>query len=138
MPRKQARYGQPAVYNATAPTLSDGDDSALNVNASAELLTASKLVPVSTLGHGSRTVAAAGTDVQLSATSVPCRWVTIEAYRSNTGIIAIGGSGVDAAAAGSGGTIAAGEPARVDISDLTNVYIDATVSGEGVRYTYGV
>lgn len=40
MPRKQARFGQPAVYNATPPTLTDGDDSALNVNASGALLTA--------------------------------------------------------------------------------------------------
>lgn len=40
MPRKQARYGQPAVYNSTPPTLTDGDDSALNVNASGALITA--------------------------------------------------------------------------------------------------
>ena len=38
MSRKQARFGQPAVYNATPPTLTDGDDSALNVDASGRLI----------------------------------------------------------------------------------------------------
>lgn len=39
MARKQARHGQPAVYNSTPPTLTDGDDSALNVDASGNLKT---------------------------------------------------------------------------------------------------
>lgn len=95
---------------------------------------------VTTLGHGSRTVATAGTDVQLSTTSVPCNWVTLEAYRSNTGYIAVGGSGVDAAAAGSGITLAGtnADTVTIPVKNLNAVYIDATVSGEGVRYTYGV
>lgn len=37
MSRKQARFGQPAVYNSSAPTLSDGEDSALNVDSSGNL-----------------------------------------------------------------------------------------------------
>lgn len=40
MARKQARFGQPAVYNATAPTLNDGEDSALNVDSSGNLQSA--------------------------------------------------------------------------------------------------
>jgi hypothetical protein len=39
MARKQATFGQPAVYNATPPTLVDGDNSALNVDASGVLKT---------------------------------------------------------------------------------------------------
>jgi hypothetical protein len=38
MARKQARFGQPAVYNSAAPTLTDGDDSALNVDGNGNLL----------------------------------------------------------------------------------------------------
>ncbi|OGM06045.1 hypothetical protein A2125_01490 [Candidatus Woesebacteria bacterium GWB1_43_5] len=34
MATKQAKHGQPAIYNSTAPTLSDGDASALNVDSS--------------------------------------------------------------------------------------------------------
>lgn len=37
MSRKQAIFGQPAVYNATPPTLIDGDSSALNVDSSGYL-----------------------------------------------------------------------------------------------------
>lgn len=39
MSRKQARFGQPAVYNASAPSLADGEDSALSVDASQRLIT---------------------------------------------------------------------------------------------------
>jgi hypothetical protein len=37
MPRRQSRNNQPAVYNSTAPTLADGDDSGLNVDSSGNL-----------------------------------------------------------------------------------------------------
>ena len=37
MPRKASRFGQPAVYNATPPTLTDGDDSALAVDVNQNL-----------------------------------------------------------------------------------------------------
>lgn len=43
MARKQARFGQPAVYNASAPTLTDGDDSGLNVDVNGNLLIAGSL-----------------------------------------------------------------------------------------------
>lgn len=91
-----------------------------------------------TLGQGSKAVTSAGTAVQLSASSVPCKWVTVEAYRSNTGFIAVGGSSVLASAAGTGATLASGDPAYLEVSNLNIVYIDASVSAEGVRYTYGV
>src|SRR5258708_1957823 len=38
MARAQTKNGQPAVYNASPPTLADGDGSALNVDASGNLL----------------------------------------------------------------------------------------------------
>ena len=37
MPIKQAKHGQPAIYNSTAPTLTDGNASALNVDSSGNL-----------------------------------------------------------------------------------------------------
>lgn len=37
MARKQSRFRQPAVYNATPPTLTDGDDSALSVDVNQSL-----------------------------------------------------------------------------------------------------
>lgn len=38
MSRVQTRHGQPAVYNASAPTLNDGDGAALNVDVNGNLL----------------------------------------------------------------------------------------------------
>ena len=58
------------------------------------------------IGHGVKTVTTAGTDVVLAASTV-AKVVIIQAQTDNTGVIAVGASGVD-----------------------------ATVNGEGVRYTY--
>ena len=90
------------------------------------------------IGHGVKTVTTAGTDVALVASSTPCQWVLIQAQTDNGGIIAVGGSGVDATAAtGTGVALIAGECIMLPIHDLDKIYIDATVNGEGVRYTYG-
>lgn len=86
--------------------------------------------------HGVKTVTAAGTDEALS-TSTSARWVIIQAQTDNTGVIAVGEAGVDATVAtGNGVALAAGESISLPAEDLANIYIDATVSGDGVRYTY--
>lgn len=87
------------------------------------------------INHGSKTVATAGTDVAL-ATSTACKRLIIQAYASNTGVIAFGASGVDAAAAGTGAVLSPGDSVDFYIDNLADVYIDSTVSGEGVRFTY--
>lgn len=92
------------------------------------------------LGHGHKEVTTAGTPVALAA-STPAKWMTIQAYRSNTGYIAIGGSGVNASSTtgtGTGMTLGAGEAVTLPIANLSSIYLDATVNGEGVRFTYGV
>lgn len=90
-----------------------------------------------TIGHGVKVVASAGTDEAL-ATSKNAKWVVIQAQTDNTGLIAVGSSGVDATeATGTGAALAAGDSVTIPVDDLASVYIDATVSGEGVRYTYG-
>ena len=89
------------------------------------------------IGHGSKTVTTAGTDVTLAA-STACKSVTIQAYESNTGFIAVGATGVDAGAAGTGIRLAAGDTFSLEIANLASVYIDSTVNGEGVRFTYTV
>ena len=52
---------------------------------------------------------------------------------ANTGIIYVGGSGVTAA---TGIALYAGDVYSVDIDDLNDVYVIATVDGENVQYTY--
>ena len=89
------------------------------------------------INHGVKTVTTAGTDVAL-ATSVNARWVIIQAQTDNTGVIAVGTAGVDATVAtGNGVALAAGESLTIPAEDLSLIYIDATVNGEGVRYTFG-
>jgi 2-succinyl-5-enolpyruvyl-6-hydroxy-3-cyclohexene-1-carboxylate synthase len=91
------------------------------------------------IGHGVKTVTTAGTDVALVSASTPCRWVTIQAQTDNTGIIAVGASGVDATVAtGTGVALAVSESITLAIDNLDDIYIDSTVNGEGVRYTYGL
>lgn len=89
------------------------------------------------LGHGVKVVAAAGTDEALAA-STAAKWVTVQAQTDNTGIIAVGATGVDATVAtGTGVALASGESITLAIDNLADVFIDATVTGDGVRYTYG-
>lgn len=88
------------------------------------------------IGHGVKTVTTAGTDEALAA-STAAKVVIIQAQTDNTGIIAVGASGVDATeATGTGIALFAGDSVALEIDNLADVYIDATVSGEGVRYTY--
>ena len=89
------------------------------------------------IGHGVKTVTTAGTDVVLAA-SQACKFVIIQAQTDNTGLIAVGAAGVDATVAtGTGLALAAGESVTLPCDNLAKIYIDATVSGDGVRYTYG-
>jgi len=89
------------------------------------------------IGHGVKTVTTAGTDVALATTTI-AKWVVIQAQTDNTGVIAVGAAGVDATVAtGTGVALAAGESLTIPVDDLKNIYIDSTVNGDGVRYTYG-
>ncbi len=95
-----------------------------------------KVYPHSNILHGIKTVTTAGTDVALAA-STPCVKVDIQAQTDNTGFIAVGAVGVDATeATGTGIELEAGDVYSLEIDNLADIYIDATVSGEGVRYTY--
>jgi hypothetical protein len=96
--------------------------------------TASKYI--TSIGHGVKTVTTAGTDVALAA-STACKRVTIQAQTDNTGWIAVGASGVDATeSTGTGVLLAAGDVFELDIDNLSDIFIDSTVNGEGVRYAY--
>jgi hypothetical protein len=88
------------------------------------------------IGHGVKTVTSAGTDEAIAG-STACKKVTIQAQTDNTGLIAVGTSGVDATeATGTGIILYAGDSFELEIDNLADVYIDSTVNGEGVRYTY--
>jgi hypothetical protein len=92
--------------------------------------------PGSDLVSGRAVVTTAGTAVQLTTTPRTIREVVITAETDNTGIVVVGDSAVVAAVATRKGTpLSAGDSFTVEVSDLANVFIDATVSTDGVTYT---
>lgn len=86
-----------------------------------------------------KVVTTAGTAVAISATSLPVIGVDFVAETDNTGRISIGGSAVVAAV----GTTCTGVVLNAGDSwcpagpvDLKDIYIDSSVNGDGVTFTY--
>lgn len=134
-PRTSARNGQPAVYNATPPTLTDLGDSALNVDIHGHL----KIVTsgYATPSDGSKNVTTAGTPVALVASSTPIKRVDIVAKYTNTDVVVVGASTVVAAAGTRRGVpLMPGGSYTTYVSDLASLFIDSVVNGEGVTFMY--
>lgn len=85
------------------------------------------------LKHGQKTVATAGTEEALVASSVSlvAGLVEIKALPANTGVMYVGLNPVTSA---TGFPLSAGESVVLHINDLQTIYIDSTVNGEGVAY----
>lgn len=88
----------------------------------------------STLTGGITNVGTAGTGVVLAA-STACKRVLIKATLDNTGNIYVGGSDVDKDTQ-NGFPLDAGEVWIGTVDNLADIWIDATVSGDGVSYTF--
>lgn len=83
------------------------------------------------LYSGQTSVTTAGTAVALASTQALVSGVTIKALAANTGIIYVGPSTVDSA---TGFELAVGEQIFLEIANLSSVYIDAAVNGDGVSW----
>lgn len=89
------------------------------------------------LYSGRQVVAAAGTAVQLQAEKERCENMTITAESDNTGLISVGDSSVVAAEGSQQGAILTPLGSiTVKVGDLSKIYIDSTVSGDGVTFAY--
>ena len=94
---------------------------------------------LATVGHNITTIASDEMDViaagtaQVLSVSQACKKVDIQAKITNTGKIYIGGSTVDS---DEGLELRRGDIYSLEIGDLNNVYVDSSVDGEGVRYTW--
>ncbi|GGF88411.1 hypothetical protein [Paenibacillus abyssi] len=75
-------------------------------------------------------VTIAGTRVQLP--NYPCREVTIIAKRLNTGSIFVGGADVSPTVYGV--ELLSNDSYTFAVSNLNMIYIDSSVSGEGISY----
>lgn len=96
----------------------------------------------SKLGEGSKTVAAAGTPVQLPSSSLGAALsVIVQALYSNEGRVVVGGEkvkaeeGSHAAPKQKGIGLEKGQCASFDVNDASQIWLDSTVSGDGVAYT---
>lgn len=91
-----------------------------------------------TIADNRKIVTTAGTAVVLASTTAIKR-VYVQAETDNTGIIVIGASTVVASQATRRGiALNPGDSIVIDIDDLADVYIDSTVNGDGVTFTYFV
>lgn len=91
-----------------------------------------------TITDGKKATVTAGTRVQLVATVTPCRVVLITAKDANTDYVAVGGATVVAASGstGAGILLAPGQSVTIGIDDLSKLYLDSRVNGEGIAYAY--
>ena len=120
---------------------SDGDaldDGAgkLNVNATLVAGDSIDIGDVEITGHS--TIASGendtvGTSAEVLTSSTACKHVDIMANIANTGIIYVGGSGVTSS---TGIALYPGDVYSIDIDNLNDVYVVASVNGENVQYTY--
>lgn len=92
---------------------------------------------VTGIADGRKVVTTAGTRERLVGASTLAKYVVITAATDNTGVIVVGGATVVAAlATRRGSPLNAGDPMTLDADDLINVWLDSTVSGDGVTFTY--
>ena len=82
----------------------------------------------STIGHGNNTAVSDST-AEVLTTSTACKHIDIMAAIANTGIIYVGGSGVTAA---TGIALYAGDVYSLDIDDVNNVFVLASVDAEDI------
>lgn len=77
------------------------------------------------------------TDGTFDQPAGPIGSVAVQAMQFNTGVVVVGGANVVAAAGTRRGVyLAAGASFVCDVDDLADVWVDATVSGEGVTFTW--
>ena len=84
------------------------------------------------------TVTTSGTPVQLAANTIPEGFsFTLKAIHTNTGLISIGNSSANALnTATTNFRLQAGQSLEFQVFDTNAVWIDATVSGEGVEVVF--
>lgn len=88
------------------------------------------------VGDGRKVVAVAGTREALAG-STACKKVLVTAETDNAGIVVVGSSTVVASLATRRGfALYAGDWCELETDNLADVYLDSTVSGDGVTFVY--
>ncbi len=86
---------------------------------------------------GRKVVTTAGTSEVLGVSDSSFDGILITAETDNTGTIVVGGVGVIASLSTREGTpLLAGESININANSLADIYLDSTVSGDGVTYSF--
>lgn len=93
------------------------------------------VVAPSSVVFGRKTIAAAGTEEQLAASTAVTQGVTVRALTANTNLVFVGGANTVSSATGY--QLAAGESVFIACDNLADVWLDVTTNGEGVSYIGG-
>jgi hypothetical protein len=89
------------------------------------------------IGSGRKTVSVAGTRERLVDESTPAKLVIITALAGNGGTTTTGSDAVVSALLNrAGGPLLPGKSTYMLVDDLLDVYLDVTVAGDGVSYTF--
>lgn len=92
----------------------------------------------SAIVSGTKTVASAGTAVQITAASTPCKGVWLSGDTVAGVLLAVGDSGVVANVTGQKGIIIipGNDPIFLAVSNLNLLWVDAATSGGKLAYAY--
>ena len=101
----------------------------LVINSDGSINTRESGIPTAITGH-IVLVTTSGTRVKLP--NISCREVTVTALRNNVGFIFIGGSDVSSGVFGN--DLASKESQTFMVSNVNQIYIDSSISGEGISY----
>ena len=107
-----------------------GDGSKTLTDLSTALTTLTQLAGSNIIKGALASVVTAGTRLQLP--NFPCREVVIIAKRENTGYVYVGG--MDVSTTVYGAELASKDSITLQVSNTNLIYLDASVSGEGVNY----
>ena len=100
--------------------------------------------PCTAPATGSKTIATAGTPLQITSTSTPVSKIILQAHPDNTGLVAVGWSNairasgtINGPVLSAGGTLTMGEGSRRQQQfDVADLWFDVSVSGEKILYLY--
>ena len=101
------------------------------VTANANEVVVKGITMPTTLVHGQKTIASAGTEEAIGASTPLLSGVKVKALAANTGIVYVGANPVTSS---TGFALAAGEEVFLEVANLATVFIDVSVNAEGVSF----
>ena len=85
----------------------------------------------SSIYHGQKTIASAGTEEAIGSSQAISSGVTVKALAGNTGIVYVGANPVTSS---TGFELSAGEQVFLEVANIATVFIDVATNDDGVSY----